>query len=102
MANPKPSPSTRFKPGRSGNPGGRPRDVLTAVLRRQLTPEDAEAIMATLVAEAKAGNLKALEIIYDRLEGKAVQRNEHGEPGDFELTLDQARRVLQLDDHRPA
>jgi hypothetical protein len=73
-----------IKPGERRNPSGRPADLLSKALRRRLSKEDAERIADVLIAEAMAGNLKAIEIIWDRLEGKPVARQEHGEPGDFQ------------------
>ncbi len=74
-----------FKRGQpSPNPGGRPKDVLTPALRRMLTVEDAEKLAMSLIARAKAGDVKAATLIWDRLEGKAVARSESGEPGAFE------------------
>ena len=101
MANPNPSPATRFS-GVRQPANRRPPDPLTSALRAQVTPERAAELAEALWSRALAGEAWAVREVFDRLEGKPVQRNEHGEPGDFELTLDQARKVLQLDDHRPA
>lgn len=100
MANPNPNPATRFKPGQSGNPGGRRADPLTQAVKAAMTDEDAAAVAATVIALAKDGNLQAVALLWDRLEGKAVARAEHGEPGEFTLTLDHARKVLELGSYR--
>jgi hypothetical protein len=83
MANPNPSPATRFKPGNTANPGGRPRDVLSRELREALTPEDRKAIIGTLLAFAKAGKIEHIREVFDRVEGKAIARQEQGDPGAF-------------------
>jgi hypothetical protein len=83
MANPNPSPATRFRPGRSGTPGGTARDPLTGALREQLTDEALDAIVGALIALARAGSLEAIEMIWDRLEGKVAARQETGDPGAF-------------------
>jgi hypothetical protein len=83
MANPNPSPATRFRPGHRGGPGGRLRDPLTRAMRERSTPEDIDAIVRTLIDLARAGNLQAIQMIWDRLEGKAVARQEAGDPGAF-------------------
>lgn len=35
MSNPNPSPETRFKPGQSGNPSGRPKNTLKDYVRQK-------------------------------------------------------------------
>lgn len=42
MSNPNPSPETRFQPGQSGNPSGRPKGTMKDYLRRKFMemPDD--------------------------------------------------------------
>ena len=98
MANPNGTPRNlrRFPRGRSGNPGGRPRGrSITAALRAELdAPCDddlavtkGERVAKQLVDLALAGNLAAIREVLDRTEGKAVQRQEQGEAGAFDLDL---------------
>lgn len=65
------------------NLGGRPKAILTAALLATLTEADAEAIMTQVIVDAKAGDLQAIAMLWDRLEGKAIGRNEAGAPGEF-------------------
>jgi hypothetical protein len=65
-----------WQPGQSGNvrgrrPGGA---SLTAALRRTLTREDAEEIARKLVALAKSGDLRAVQILFERLDAVEVER----------------------------
>lgn len=76
------SPATQFKPGQSGNPKGRPRklraldDLLVEVLGDGVEKDEAKAIIQALVRKAKAGDVKAAEIILDRGYGKPKQHIE--------------------------
>jgi hypothetical protein len=75
--------ATRFKPGESGNPGGRPRIAkLSEACRAKLgalVPDDAEgrtyaeAIAEKLVQLALKGDLRAAQELADRGEGRPSQ-----------------------------
>lgn len=73
----------QWKPGQSGNPGGRPKSAgptLTDVLREQLdlykvqTPEGLmnakRALARKLIQLALVGNIAAIKYVYDRCEGR--------------------------------
>lgn len=68
--------------GQSGNPAGRKGKSLTDELRTLLSKKGPDGkrhrdeIAAALVREAKAGNVKAIAYIYDRLDGKPIERVE--------------------------
>ena len=61
------------KPGESRNPSGRPKDILTQTLRRLVNDGEAGKLMEALLSECRGGNVKALSLAFERLEGKAVQ-----------------------------
>jgi hypothetical protein len=77
------SEATRFPPGRSGNPGGRPKTAPLSQACRELlaasVPRDpmrrtyAEAIAQTLAEKALAGDIRAAAELADRAEGRARQ-----------------------------
>ena len=76
----RPPRSTRFKPGQSGNPSGRPkkppsfRGELMAELGEPVSSTDKEpiskqrALIRTLVALALAGNLRAMSVLVSYLQ----------------------------------
>jgi hypothetical protein len=72
----------KFRPGQSGNPGGRPKAIMTDAYMRALSrqiPNDAEGrIYADLLAEkvisaASKGDIRAISEITDRVQGKVQQ-----------------------------
>jgi hypothetical protein len=78
-----PPKDTRWKPGQSGNPAGRPKSItLSEAMRLELAkmlPGDtqertfAEVIAQQLVRAAATGNILAAKEIADRTEGKPKQ-----------------------------
>ena len=68
----------QWQPGQSGNPGGRPKGTsLTSVLRELLdqipkgdTAKLKERIVKALLDKALRGDTRALDIIFDRTDGK--------------------------------
>jgi hypothetical protein len=80
-------PGRPFVKGVSGNPGGRRTPLFTQALQGKLTAARAERIAEQVLALAEAGDLEAIKLAWDRLEGKAVAREEQGGPGAFDLDL---------------
>ncbi len=83
----------KFQPGQSGNPNGRPKrgqtfaDALKAALaiKDPVTKQTELRNVATaLVREAKAGNIAAISLIAERLDGKVPTDlnlgNQHDHP----------------------
>lgn len=71
-----------FKPGQSGNPAGRPsvsfRDALLAKI-----PDKLDKLTNVLIDKAVKGDLRALETIMDRLDGKVPQSHEFTQTAPF-------------------
>jgi hypothetical protein len=64
----------RWKPGQSGNPMGR---RLSKELDRQLDEgETARMLIQALISEGLGGNVNALKEIFERHEGRVVQKSE--------------------------
>lgn len=84
MSNPNPSPATRWKPGQSGNPRGpTPKgERLTDFLRAALEINGRRAKLADVVAKrALQGDIKFIELIFDRIDGAVAKPLELGGPG---------------------
>jgi hypothetical protein len=66
-----------WKPGQSGNPGGRPKKrILDEHLSEMLEAndgEDAKAIARVLIEKAKDGELRAVQLIAERTQGRPTQ-----------------------------
>src|SRR5918993_1369584 len=60
---------TRFKPGASGNPAGKPKGARnrTTVLLERLIEGEAEEVTQTLINAAKAGDMAAIRLVMDRV-----------------------------------
>jgi len=101
----------RWKPGESGNPGGRPkRRPITDLYEEQLHQRLPEAVRLKLglkegatyghavafrqVQKAILGETQAAREITDRVEGKAVARIAGAEGGPVEINI--ADRIAQL------
>jgi len=76
--------ATRFKPGESGNPNGRPKGKknLKTVLVELLSSQDpdgewAKSVAGQLIRKAfRDGDMRALQEIIDRIDGKVAQKIE--------------------------
>lgn len=68
--------NTRFKPGQSGNPAGRPKNVRNkaTVVALALLEGEAEALSRKLIEMALAGNIIALRLCLERLVPPAKER----------------------------
>jgi len=66
-----------FEKGVSGNPGGRPKwKQVTEIMKTETNQEKLAVIVDKVFDLALEGNMRAIEFIADRLEGKVAQRVE--------------------------
>ena len=71
-----------WKPGQSGNPGGRPKRDLAAEIARAIFERNPETIERAFSAELRKGNSKVFTALADRAYGKPRQQIEWmGEDG---------------------
>jgi hypothetical protein len=89
--------ATQFKPGQSGNPGGRPKmkpitDAYRAILASE-NPEEfqpktgAERIAFEVYQQAKTGRLRHAKEITDRVEGRVTQPVAGAEDGELVVRI---------------
>jgi len=100
----------QFKPGQSGNPGGRPKGTVSieSELRRRLADgEDGEKIVKGLVTQALRqaleGDYKFFNLILERIDGKIADRlaGHDGGPLFEEEDMNRLSKLLnQTDDWR--
>ena len=85
----------RFEKGKSGNPNGR-RNAYTDLIREMSFTESngkerREIILSKLFQLAERGDLRAIQFIVERMEGKALERQER-------TTKSEPIKVLVIDD----
>lgn len=101
---PNPDGKGGWQPGQSGNPKGRPRkeESLTDLLRDEALLEDVkdgegyvtrkQALSKKLWSMALGGDMCAIRYVYDRIDGKPEQYQNH----DLEMSgADELIRILQ-------
>jgi|LakMenE01Jun11ns_1017448.scaffolds.fasta_scaffold9848997_1 hypothetical protein len=88
---------TRFKPGQSGNPNGRPKklpkldELLADVLGEDKDGiEAAKAILMALRAKAAKGDVRAAEVLLDRAYGKSKQTVDLNHSGGVNIIFEKA------------
>jgi Family of unknown function (DUF5681) len=101
--------ATRFQPGQSGNLAGRPRNVISVEMKRMLGEmcplhKDgstwAQAIARVVLSKALRGDIRYVEVVFDRVEGKAHQAIsfsgavEIGPPVSVEETKERLNRLV--------
>ena len=87
-----------FKPGQSGNPGGRPKkrlidEVLTELLETADSSE-ALAVARALIKKAKKGDSKAAQLVAERTQGKPKQKIEMSGSLDLKSKSDEELKAM--------
>lgn len=72
-----------YKPGETGNPGGRVKNDIAAEIARAIFENDSEAIYRAFAKGLRSGNAYAFSVLADRGFGKLKEKVEH--TGDAEL-----------------
>ena len=62
-----------FKPGQSGNPGGRPKKDLASIIASEVFAENPEVIKAGLTKKLQHGDPAAFKALADRAFGRLPQ-----------------------------
>lgn len=83
-----PPPEYRWRPGQTGNPGGRPKKRVTEAYLEELTETQLRAWAKSIVGKAIAGDVAAAREVTDRVEGTAPKATE-----DREADSDNAGRI---------
>jgi hypothetical protein len=98
---PFPNDDTKFKPGESGNPNGRPKKLpqLDSLLADVLGEEKdgieaAKAILMALRSKAVKGDVKAAESLLDRAYGKPTQKTELSGPDGKAIQIEQITGMI--------
>lgn len=93
----KQAPSTRWKPGQSGNPKGRPKlgETWADAFRAALTPADKLDVVRSLIERAKAGDMMAAKLVMERMDG--LPKGSHEVTGSGGGPLAIVRYVPDLD-----
>jgi len=69
-----PPPEHRWKPGQSGNPGGRAKNDVFSEISKAVFENNREEIYDGIRRMFKKGNPKGLEVVGDRAYGKLTQK----------------------------
>jgi len=91
----------RFQPGKSGNPGGKPKVDLSAQIAIALFENDGPAIYDAYRRVLRKGSAYAFQVLSDRAFGKLKESHqlEVGQYQECNMTEEQLeRRIAELDD----
>ena len=90
----------RFKkgnPGGTGNPYAKKTAQLRSALIKSVTVKDIQAIAKSLVNEAKAGNLRAIDLLLNRVLGTPVPADVIEQMAELEQAIEQIKQDKKQD-----
>lgn len=84
------APRSAWKPGQSGNPSGKPKQIFGPSLRRKLKkqPELLNKVIEGIIAKAAGGSVAAFEAVADRVDGKPMQQIEQSGSVGIHVTVE--------------
>ena len=88
--------STRYQPGESGNPAGRPKNSVTTLLKNK-SPEENQAVADKLYALALEGDMSAIREYIDRTDGKQLEAPQDNRPFIIVVSDRAAEAIAKLD-----
>jgi len=97
--------ATLFKPGQSGNPSGRPKDVWgLAAEARKHGPAALKVLVELMLDPNERGTTRAqaAQVLLDRGFGKPIQAHEHSGPAGAAVVLQVVTGVPRAPDDPPA
>ncbi len=71
-----PASEHRWKPGQSGNPGGRPKKDIASEIAQRVFEENPEAIYKAMLKALLKGDPEVFAVLADRAFGKSTQKIE--------------------------
>jgi hypothetical protein len=88
----------KWKKGFCPNPAGRPKRDRAAEIAREIFEQNPEAVYKAMAKAMLKGNAYAFSQLADRGYGKLIQKQETGNPGDFEAVDESSinKRIAEL------
>ena len=92
-----PRSSTSFKPGQSGNPGGRKskRTELETLLDKRFTLARRQQVIDRLIDDAVAGEMESIKLLLAYAYGKPVERKEISGPDGASIDISVTEVVIE-------
>lgn len=86
-----------WKPGQSGNPGGRPKDDVAQIIARKVFEQNPELIYKAFASALAKGGAFAFQVLSDRAYGKLKESKEVNHTYNETADADLAERIAALE-----